>query len=158
MEELQNLYRLPLTGKLHSQKLFISVFKTTSSGTWLVFASSHGFSTLPSKATVRESPPSVFKAPTIESMIVILSVMCIVPKYHCLLQDFDIAYSEIIVSSRHLNFGGAPAFMFCFTKGGKRGITLSCLHTMLTTNLLSVSVSYCKLLVLCDILMRKLNY
>src|SRR6187401_3284300 len=77
-----------------------------------------------------------FKAPTIESMIVILSVMCIVPKYHCLLHDYDIAYSEIIVSSRHLNLGGAPAFMFCFTKGGKRGTTLSCLHTMLTTNLL----------------------
>src|SRR6187399_1944099 len=99
-----------------------------------------------------------FKAPTIESMIVILSVMCIVPKYHCLLHDCDIAYSKIIVSSRHLNFGGAPAFMFCFTKEGKRGITLSCLHTMLTTNLLGVSVSYCKLSVLCDILMRQLNY
>src|SRR6187401_192180 len=85
-----------------------------------------------------------FKAPTIESMIVILSVMCIVPKYHCLLHDYDIVYSEIIVSSHHLNFGGAPAFMFCFTKGGKRDITLSYLHTMLTTNLFDVSVSYCK--------------
>ena len=91
-------------------------------------------------------------------MIVILSVMCIVPKYHCLLHDCDIAYSEIIISSHHLNFGGAPAFMFFFTKEGKLGITLSCLHTMLTTNLLGVSVSYCKLLVLCDILMSQLNY
>src|SRR6187399_460506 len=144
---------------MHLPKIiFTSVFKTKSSGTCLVFASNHGFSTLPSKSTVRESPPSFFKAPTIESMIVILSVMCIVPKYHCLLHDCDSAYSEIIVSSRHLNFGGAPTFMFCFTKGGKRGITLSCLHTMLTTNLLGVSVSYCKLSVLCDILMRQLNY
>ena len=64
------------------KKNFISVFKTMSSGTCLLFASSHGFSTLPSKATVQESPPSFFKAPTIESIIVILSVMCIVPKYH----------------------------------------------------------------------------
>src|SRR4051812_47624503 len=82
MEDIENLYRLLLTGKLHSQKHFISIFKTTISGTCLVFASSHGFSTLPSKATVRESPPSSSKAPTIESIIVILSVMCIVPKYH----------------------------------------------------------------------------
>src|SRR3954464_8142403 len=85
-----------------------------------------------------------FKAPTIQSMIVILSVMCIVPKYHCLLHDYDIVYSEIIVSSRHLNLGGAPAFMFCFTKGGKRDITLLYLHTMLFTNLFDVSVSCCK--------------
>src|ERR1043165_7805412 len=110
---LGDLYRSPLTGKLHSQKEIYLCFKAASSGTCLVFASRHGFSTLPSKSMVRESPPSIFKAPTIESMIVILSVMCIVPKYHCLLHDCDIAYSEIIVSSRHLNFGGAPAFMFC---------------------------------------------
>src|SRR3954468_2428286 len=82
MEHIENLYRLPLTEKLHSQKHFISVFKTTSSGTCLVFASSHGYSTLPSKATARESAPSFFKAPTIESIILILSVMCIVPNYH----------------------------------------------------------------------------
>src|SRR3954465_6892781 len=79
---LRNLYRLPLTGKLHSQKEIYLCFKAVSSGTCLVFASNHGYSTLPSKATVRESPPSFFKAPTIESIIVILSVMCIVPKYH----------------------------------------------------------------------------
>src|SRR6187401_2755414 len=144
---------------MHLSKTFLPLFlKTKSSGTCLVFVSDHGFSTLPTKASVRESPPSFFKAPTIKSMIVILSVMCIVPKYHCLVHDYDIVYSEIIVSSRHLYLGGAPAFMFCFTKGGKRGTTLSCLHTMLTTNLLSVSVSYCKLSVLCDILMRQLNY
>src|SRR4051812_11189238 len=77
-------------------------------------------------------------------MIVILSVMCIVPKQHCLLHDCDIVYSEIIASSHHLNLGGAPAFMFCFTKGGKRDITLLYLHTMLITNLFDVSVSCCK--------------
>src|SRR3954471_6285919 len=60
---------------------------------------------------------------------------------HCLLHDCDIVYSEIIVSSRHLNLGGAPAFMFCFTKGGKIDITLSYLHTMLITNLFDSSVS-----------------
>src|ERR1041385_1453076 len=52
---------LPLTGKLHFPKEFFSVFKTKSSGTCLVFASSHGFSTLPSKSTVRESPPTSAK-------------------------------------------------------------------------------------------------
>ena len=86
----------------------------------------------------------LLKAPTTESMIVILSVMCIVPKYHCILHDYDIVYSEIIVSSRHLNLEGAPAFMFCFTKGGKLDITLSYLHIMFIANLFDISVSYCK--------------
>src|SRR3954463_2897578 len=63
-EILRDLYRLPLTGKLHSQKEIYLCFKAASSGTCLVFASSNGFSTLPSKATVRESPPSLSKAPT----------------------------------------------------------------------------------------------
>src|SRR3954454_16151132 len=57
-------------------------FKVVSSGTCLVFASFHGFSTLPSKATVRESPPSFLQSTNYESIIVILSVTCIVPKYH----------------------------------------------------------------------------
>src|SRR3954466_2963116 len=81
-EILRDLYRLPLTGKLHSQKEIYLCFKAASYGTCLVFASSHGFSTLPSKATIQESPPSFFKAPTIESITFILSVMCIVPMYH----------------------------------------------------------------------------
>src|SRR3954469_17488195 len=81
-EILRDLYRLPLTGKWHSEKEMYLCFKAASSGTCLVFASIHGFSTLPSKATVRESLPSLFKAPIIKSIIVILCVMCIVPKYH----------------------------------------------------------------------------
>jgi len=64
---------------MHIKKIITPVFKTKSSGTCFVFVSDYGFSTLPTKATVRESPPS-FKASTTESMIVILSVMCIVPK------------------------------------------------------------------------------
>ena len=79
---LRDLYRSLLTGKLHSQKEIYLYFKAASFGTCLVFASNHGFSTLPSKATVRESSPSFSKPPTIESIIGILSVMCIVPKYH----------------------------------------------------------------------------
>src|SRR3954467_5803639 len=47
---LRDLYRLPLTGKLHSQKEIYLCFKAASSCRCLVFASSHGFSTLPSKA------------------------------------------------------------------------------------------------------------
>src|ERR1041385_8432767 len=90
-EILRDLYRSPLTGKLHLSKEFISIFKTKSSGTCLVFASFHGFSTLPSKATVRESPPSFLQSTNYESIIVILSVTCIVPKYHivfCMLVMF----------------------------------------------------------------------
>src|SRR4051794_27443617 len=79
---LRDLYHSPLTEKLHSQKEFYLCFKAASSGTCLVFASSHGFSTLPSKATVRESPPSFLQSTNYESIIVILSVTCIVPKYH----------------------------------------------------------------------------
>src|SRR4051812_20705072 len=81
MEILRDLNHSLLTGKLHSQ-IFYLCFKAASSGTCLVFASSHGFSTLPSKATVRESPPSFLQSTNYESIIVILSVTCIVPKYH----------------------------------------------------------------------------
>src|SRR3954464_3636487 len=79
---LRDLYRSLLTGKLHSQKEIFLCFKAVSSSTCLVFASSHGFSTLPSKATVRESSPSFLQSTNYESIIVILSVTCIVPKYH----------------------------------------------------------------------------
>src|ERR1044072_7273428 len=79
---LRDLYRSSLTGKLHSQKEIYLCFKAASSGTCLVFASSHEFSTLPSKATVRESSPSFLQSTNYESIIVILSVACIVLKYH----------------------------------------------------------------------------
>src|SRR3954469_6600224 len=79
---LRDLYRSPLTRKLHSQKEIYLCFKVASSGTCLVFASSHGFSNLPSKATVLESPPSFLQTTHYERIIVILSVTCIVPKYH----------------------------------------------------------------------------
>src|SRR4051812_1930721 len=79
MEDIER--SLPLTRKLHSQKEIYLCFKAVSSGTCLVFASIHGFSTLPSKATVRESPPSFLQITNYESIIVILSVTCIVPKY-----------------------------------------------------------------------------
>src|SRR3954466_1998756 len=79
---LRDIYRPPLTGKLHSQKEIYLCFKAASSGTCLVFTSFHGFSKLPSKATVRESPPSFIQSTNYESIIVILSVTCIVPKYH----------------------------------------------------------------------------
>src|SRR4051812_1306895 len=79
---LRDLYRSPLTGKLHSEKEIYLCFKAASSGTCLFFASSHGVSILPSEATVRESPPSFLQSSNYESIIVILSVTCIVPKYH----------------------------------------------------------------------------
>src|SRR3954467_8566695 len=107
---------------MHTKKIIIPVFKTKSSGTCFVFGPDYGFSTCQQKPRF-ESLHLLLKAPTTESMVVILSVMCIVPKEHCLLHGCDIIYSEVIVSSRHLNLGGAPAFMFCFTKGGKRDIT-----------------------------------
>ena len=113
-----------MTGKLHSQKQFIPDFKTTSSGTCLVFASDHGYSTLPSKATVRESPPSSSKHQLREhNCHSECNVHC--PKVpHCLLHDCDIAHSEILISSLLSNTEGASAFMFCFTHGGKQDTTL----------------------------------
>ena len=90
---LGDLYRSLLTGKLHSQNKIYLCFKAASSGTCLVFASNHGFSTLPSKATVWESPPSFLQSTNYESIIVILSVTCIVPKYHIVfLSWFSAAY------------------------------------------------------------------
>src|SRR3954463_4832783 len=88
---LRYLYRSPLTGKLHSQKEIYLCLKAATSGTCLVFASIHGFSTLPSKPTVRESPPSFLQSTNYESIIVILSVTCIVPKYHIVLYDCDVS-------------------------------------------------------------------
>src|ERR1041385_5171027 len=64
------------------KRCFISVFKTKSSGTCLVFANFHGFSTLPSKKPRFESLPFFLKSTNYESIIVILSVTCIVPKYY----------------------------------------------------------------------------
>src|SRR3954470_13294464 len=94
---LRDLHRSLLTGKLHSQKEMYLCFKAASSGTCLVFASFHGFSTLPSKATVRESPPSFLQSTNYNSIIVILSVTCIVPKYYivfCMLVMFLTLSSE----------------------------------------------------------------
>src|SRR3954467_11912426 len=94
---LRDLYRSSLTGKLHSQKEICLCFKAASSGTCLVFASFHGFSNLPSKATVRESPPSFIQSTNYESIIVLLSVTCIVPKYHivfCMIVMFLTLSSE----------------------------------------------------------------
>ena len=94
---LRDLYRSPLTGKLHSQIEICLYFKAASSGTCLVFASFHGFSTLPSKATVRDSPPSFLPSTNYESIIVILSVTCIVPKYYivfCMIVMFLTLSSE----------------------------------------------------------------
>src|SRR3954462_3439281 len=100
---LRALYRSPLTGKLHSQKEIYRCFKGVSSGTCLVFASSHGFSTLPSKGTVRESQPYFLQSTNYESIIVILSVTCIVPKYHivsCMLVMFFYSQFGVLVSSK----------------------------------------------------------
>src|ERR1043165_9669239 len=96
---LGDLYRSPLTGKLHSQKEIYLCFKAASSGTCLVFASSHGYSTFPSKAMVRESPPSFLQSTNYESIIVILSITCIVPKYHivlCMIVMFLTLSSEFL--------------------------------------------------------------
>src|SRR3954470_23606824 len=76
---LRDLYRSLLTGKLHRQKEIYLCFKAASSGTCLVFASSHEFSTLPLKATVRVPPPSFLQSTNYESITVILSVTCIFP-------------------------------------------------------------------------------
>ena len=51
------------------------------------------------------SPPSFFKAPTIERIVVILSVMCIVPKYHiifCMIVIFLVLKFLVLLSFKTL--------------------------------------------------------
>lgn len=65
---------------MHIQKKFITpVFKTKSSGTCFAFVFDYGSSTCQQKPWF-ESLHLLQKAPNTESMVVILSVMCIVPK------------------------------------------------------------------------------
>src|SRR3954470_24594681 len=96
-------------------------FKAANFGTCLVVASSHGFSTLPSKATVRESPPSFLQSTNYESIIVILSVTCIVPKYHTVRPDMRYCFrsgrfrpnprtKHISVPPRHMTKSYIPGF------------------------------------------------
>src|SRR3954465_6284599 len=91
MEDTERPLPFTVDWKVALSKRNLSLIKAASSGTCLVFASNHGFSTLPSKATVRESPPSFLQITNYEGIIVILSVTCIVPKYHivfCMLLMF----------------------------------------------------------------------
>ena len=91
MEDIERSLPFTVDWKVALSKRNYLCFKAASSSTCLVFASIHRFSTLPSKATVRESPPSFLKSTNYESIIVILSVTCIVPKYHivfCLIVMF----------------------------------------------------------------------
>src|SRR3954471_19174652 len=81
-EILRDLYRSPLTGKLHFSKEFYLCFQNQE--LWHMFSlcfHSWVFH-LDIKKPWFESLPFFFKAPTIESIIVILSVTCIVPKYY----------------------------------------------------------------------------
>src|SRR3954469_25677014 len=81
-EILRDLYRSPLTGKLHFSKEFYLYFQNQE--LWYLFSPCFQprVFNLAIKKPRFESLPSFFKAPTIESIIVILSVTCIVPKYH----------------------------------------------------------------------------
>ena len=97
MEDIERPLPFTVDWKVALSKEIYLCFKAASSGTCLVFASSHGFSTLPSKATVRESPPSFLQSTNYESIIVILSVTYIVPKYHivfCMIVMFLTLSSE----------------------------------------------------------------
>ena len=82
MEDIENLYRQPLTGKLHSQKAFYLCFENHE--LWYLFSLCFRprVFNLAIKSHGSRVSTFLFKAPTIESIIVILSVMCIVPKYH----------------------------------------------------------------------------
>ena len=50
-----------------------------------------------------------------------------------LMHVYNIVVFEIIISSHHLNFGGALAFMFCYTIKGKRDTILPCLIMIIAT-------------------------
>src|SRR4051812_42049859 len=81
-EILRDLYRLPLTEKLHLSKMFS--FRFQNHELWYLFSlcfQPRVFN-LAIKSHGSRVSTSFFKAPTIESIIVILSVTCIVPKYH----------------------------------------------------------------------------
>src|SRR6187399_1087845 len=64
----------------------------------------------------------------------------------------------MIVSSHHLNLEGALAFMFCITKGASE---ISLYHICTSCSLqifLMFQFHIVKLSVICDFLMRQLNY
>ena len=82
MEDIGRSLPFTVDWKVALSKEIYLCFIAASSGTCLVLASFHGFSTLPSKAMVQESPPSFLQSTNYESIIVILSVTCIVPKYY----------------------------------------------------------------------------
>ena len=59
-----------------------------------------------------------------KSITVVLSVMCLSLRY-----NYDTLIFDIFISSLHLNFRGALAFMFCPSNKGNRDTTLSYLFT-----------------------------
>src|ERR1041384_827531 len=81
-EILGDLYCSPLTGKLQFSKEFYLCFQNQE--LWHMFSLcflSRVFN-LSIKIHGSRVSPSFFKAPTTKSIIVILSVTCIVPKYY----------------------------------------------------------------------------
>ena len=67
MDDIERSLLFTVDWKVALSKEIYLYFKAASSGTCLVFDSNHGFSTLPSKATVQESPPSFLQAPTMRA-------------------------------------------------------------------------------------------
>ena len=118
-EILRYLYRSPLTGKLHFSKMFYLCFQNQE--LWHMFSLcflSRVFD-LSIKSHGSRVSPSFFKAPSIESIIFILIVTCIVPKYHivfCMIVILLVLKFLVLVSFKTLE--EFSAFMFCFTHGG----------------------------------------
>src|SRR4051812_28896079 len=81
-EILRDLYCLPLTGKLHFPKECYLCFQNQE--LWYMFSLcfQRRVFNLAIKSHGSRVSPSFLKAPTIEIIIVILSVTCIVQKYH----------------------------------------------------------------------------
>ena len=89
---------------------------------------------------------TIFFEHFLESIAIILSVMCLSQgTVNCgitlILASFDIFTSSLL-----LNFRGAWAFMFCCTNSGKRDTTLSYLIMIITT-CWCLQISYYELLV-----------
>ena len=82
-----------------------------------------------------ESPSSIFMHRLKRAIFVIISVMCIVPKFIIdWLMIMVLLVLKLFVSSHPLNFEGVLAFMFCYSMKDKLNTTLLC-FSMLETNL-----------------------
>ena len=153
MEDIEHLYRQPLIGKLHSQKSFYLCFQNHE--LWYLFSLCFRpwVFNLAIKGHGSRVSTFFFKAPAIESIIVILSVMCIVPKY-----DIVFCMIVILLILKYLflvSFKTPKELLhLCFASLMEASeIPLYYVQVMCIVILLRFSVAYYSILALCDLFM-----